>query len=264
MKNQFSSVKQLASVAITAGILCFGSSANGQESTTYAPDPPDRAGDESKVTAAEDTAPKPSKVGSMAPVGQKPSKAELEKQKAAGGGTPTTTKPAAGGTGTGALADTDRQFLMMAAKDGMKEVHMGQMAAQQGQSAEVKKLGQQIAADHTKANQQLMAIAAKKGIKPDTGHKMEKMSKKDMANFDQAWIGMMINDHQKDIAAFQRQAQNGTDPDLKNFAKKTLPVLQKHLKMVQQAQQKMGSGGTAPNTTGTGERTGATTAKSGR
>ncbi|MDQ3625537.1 MAG: DUF4142 domain-containing protein, partial [Verrucomicrobiota bacterium] len=78
---------------------------------------------------------------------------------------------------------------------------------------------------------------------------------------DQAWIGMMINDHQKDIAVYQRQVQQGADPELKAFAKKTLPVLQKHLKMVQQAQKKMGSGGTNP--AGMGANAGAAT-KTGR
>lgn len=262
MKNQLSLVKQLAAVAVfTAGILCFASSANGQESTTYAPDPPDRTGDESKVTAAEDTAPKPGKVGSMAPVGTKPSKAELAKQKAAEGSPAASASPGAKAPTAAGLSNTDRTFLMMAAKDGMKEVQMGQMAAKEGQSAEVKKMGSQIAADHTKANEQLMAIATKKGIKPDTKHKMDKMSKTDMANFDQAWLAMMVNDHQKDIAAFQRQAQQGTDPELKAFAKKTTPVLQKHLKMVQQAQKKMGSG--SPNPAGTGANASAP-AKTGR
>ena len=153
-------------------------------------------------------------------------------------------------TAGGELSKQDSDFMKTAAKDGMKEVHMGQMAAQQGQSAEVKKMGSQIAADHTKANQQLMSIAEKKGVKLDTKHKMDKMSKKDMENFDQAWLAMMVKDHQKDIAAYQQQAQQGTDPDLKSFAKKTLPVLQKHLKMVQKAQKKMGSGTTSGSATG--------------
>jgi len=42
-----------------------------------------------------------------------------------------------------------------------------------------------------------------------------------------------IRDHQKDIAEFQQEAQSGTDPALKAFAQKTLPVLQKHLQMAQ-------------------------------
>ena len=249
MKNQLSLVKQLAVVAVTGSMVCFASSANGQ-------------------AAAPEPTVEPTRVGSMSAIGQKPRKSDKEKQADADAadaqkaGTTTTSQTAAGTSTTGAanapgaMSDTDRSFLMQAAKDGMKEVHMGQMAAQQGQSDTVKKLGQQIAADHQKANQQLMAIAAKKGVKPDTRATEHGMTKRDMKNFDQAWLGMMINDHQKDIALYQRQAQQAADPDLKAYAKKTLPVLQKHLKMVQQAQQKMGSGGTNP--AGMGPNAGAT------
>ena len=251
MKNQLSLVKQLAAVAVvTTGMACFASQATAQSAAPEATIAPDR-------------------VGSMGSVGQKPRKADKEKQADANAdaqkaGTTTTSQTKGGATtggpnaqaGAGQMSDADRQFMMTAAKDGMKEVHMGQMAAQQGQSDTVKKLGQQIAADHTKANQQLMAIAAKKGVKPDTRATEHGMSKRDMKNFDQAWIGMMINDHQKDIGLYQRQAQNGADPDLKAYARKTLPVLQKHLKLVQAAQKKMGSGATNPG--GTAPAAGAT------
>jgi putative membrane protein len=230
MKTTVSSLSRLGFAAVVAGAFCVANVASAQVKQA---DAPDDAPPVQKTT--------------MAPVGAKPSKAELAKRQAeeeAAGTSTTSTKPSqqqqARGS-TAALSDMDRQFIMNAARDGMKEVHMGQMAAQQGQSDEVKKLGSRIAADHTKANNQLMEIAAKKGVKLDTRHKMAKMSKRDMENFDQAWLAMMVNDHQKDIAAFQRQGQQGTDPELKKFAKSTLPVLQRHLKMVQDAQQKMGS-----------------------
>ena len=95
-----------------------------------------------------------------------------------------------------------------------------------------------IAADHYESQSAIDGAGGKEGHQAPTDHKMDKMSKKDMANFDQAWLGMMVNDHQKDIAAFQRPAQQGSDPEVKGFAKKTLPVLQKHLKMVQQRRRK--------------------------
>ena len=174
----------------------------------------------------------------------------------------TTTTGKAATTG-GELSKQDSDFLKEAAKDNMKEVHMAQMATEHGQSADVKKMGSQIASDHRKANEQLMELAEKKGVKIDTKHKMDKMSKKDMENFDQAWLAMMVKDHQKDIAEYQRQAQQGTDPDVKSFVKKTLPVLQKHLKMVQNAQKKMGAGTATERGTTTGSPSPAAT-KSGR
>lgn len=148
--------------------------------------------------------------------------------------------PAAGNAATGSTATSaktnldraDRDFMMTAAKGGMMEVHMGEMAQKMGQSADVKKIGARMVADHTKANNQLMTLAQTKGVKLDTRHKMSKM---DSANFDQQYLAEMLKDHQKDIALFQREAQSGSDADLKQFAAKTLPTLQQHLQMVQAA-----------------------------
>ncbi|HEX8678517.1 MAG TPA: DUF4142 domain-containing protein, partial [Chthoniobacterales bacterium] len=160
--------------------------------------------------------------------------------------TPPAAQPgAAAGSGL-ELGALDKSFMMQAGKDGMMEVHMGQMAQQQGQSAEVKKLGGMIVADHTKANTQLMGIAQKKGLKLDTNHKMKKLDKN---NFDQAWLGQMVKDHQKDIQAYDSAAKNASDPEVKSFAKKTLPVLQKHLKAVEAAQAKVGTGPGVPTGT---------------
>jgi putative membrane protein len=43
----------------------------------------------------------------------------------------------------------------------------------------------------------------------------------------------MVKDHQKEVAEFQKQAQSGSDPEVKSFAVKYLPVLQQHLQMAQ-------------------------------
>lgn len=136
----------------------------------------------------------------------------------------------------GTLDRKDRDFMMTAAKGGMMEVHMGEMAQKMGQSADVKKIGARMVADHTKVNGQLMALASSKGVKLDTRHKMDKM---DSANFDQMYLDQMVKDHNKDIADFQTEAKNGMDPELKSFAAKNLPTLQSHLKMVKDAQAKM-------------------------
>ncbi len=137
------------------------------------------------------------------------------------------------------LDSKDRDFMMKAAKGGMMEVHMGQMAEKQGQSADVKKIGARMVADHTKVNNELMALAQTKGVKLDTRHKMDKM---DAANFDQMYLDQMVKDHEKDIAEFETEAKSGMDPELKSFASKNLPTLKKHLEMVKAAQGKMKKG----------------------
>ncbi len=49
----------------------------------------------------------------------------------------------------------------------------------------------------------------------------------------------MVKDHEKDLAEFQKEAQSGTDPDLKKFADNTSKVISKHLQMAKETQGKL-------------------------
>jgi putative membrane protein len=51
------------------------------------------------------------------------------------------------------------------------------------------------------------------------------------------FVNHEIRDHEKDIKKFQKEADTGSDPQVKQFAQQQLPVLKKHLQMAQQAQQ---------------------------
>ena len=69
----------------------------------------------------------------------------------------------------------------------------------------------------------------------DTKHKseMDRLSTMSGNAFDAAYMQHMVQDHQKTIADFQKQAESGSDPALKSFAQKQLPILQQHLQMAQ-------------------------------
>ncbi len=136
-----------------------------------------------------------------------------------------------------ALSDKDKAFMKEAAMGGMMEVDMGKMAQQKGKSADVKKIGGTMVADHGKANTELMGIAKKKGVDLSK-EKAPKHSMND-ANFDKEYLDMMMQDHQKDLASFQAEAKNGSDADVKAFASKTSMVIKKHLDMVKAAKAKM-------------------------
>lgn len=135
------------------------------------------------------------------------------------------------------LSAKDKSFMEEAAKGGMMEVEMGRMATKQGKSDAVKMIGKRMVSDHTKANNELMAIAKKKGV--DLSKEKPKMEKLNDANFDKEYINAMVKDHEKDLTAFQAEAKNGSDPDVKAFAAKTSEVVKKHLAMVKEAQAKM-------------------------
>jgi putative membrane protein len=138
---------------------------------------------------------------------------------------------------TTALSDKDKAFMKEAAKGGMMEVDMGKMAQQKGKSADVKKFGSTMVTDHTKAGNELMAIAKKKGV--DLSKEKGKMMKLNDATFDKEYINAMVKDHEEDLAAFQAEAKNGSDADVKAFASKTSAMIKKHLDMAKAAQAKL-------------------------
>jgi putative membrane protein len=58
---------------------------------------------------------------------------------------------------------------------------------------------------------------------------IQDLSQKSGSDFDKAYINYMVDDHKEDVKTFTDQSKKIQDPDLKAFAIKTLPVLQKHL-----------------------------------
>ncbi len=142
----------------------------------------------------------------------------------------------------------DHKFAMEAAQGGMAEVQLGNLAKDHASSDDVKKFGQQMVDDHSKANDQLKSIASQAGMTSptDIGPKnqalMDRLSKLNGAAFDRAYMTAMVKDHKMDVADFQKEANSGKDANLKKFAADTLPTLQMHLKMAQDTASKTGSG----------------------
>ncbi|WP_145914769.1 DUF4142 domain-containing protein, partial [Pseudomonas syringae group genomosp. 3] len=48
-------------------------------------------------------------------------------------------------------------------------------------------------------------------------------------SFDQAYANNQVSAHEQAIKLYKEEAENGKDPELKAFAKATLPTLEKHL-----------------------------------
>lgn len=135
----------------------------------------------------------------------------------------------------------DIEFMKHAASDGVAEVKLGQLALDKSSSPQVKKLAQRIVDDHTKANDELRTLArGKKETLPsppdDDATAAAAFKDKDGVKFDQAWADMMVKNHQKAVELFTTEKRQAQDPDIRNFADKTLPVLNTHLEMARALQ----------------------------
>ena len=155
------------------------------------------------------------------------------------GGTSASTNSGKSSGRNGGLASGERKFIETAARHGMAEVQMGQMAQQKAQNPQVKDFAGRMVTDHGKANEELKTLASSKGVQIPTDldrehkNKSEKLQKASADKFDRDYMEAMVKDHKNDVKEFEKQAKNAKDPEVKAFAQKTLPVLQAHLQAAQ-------------------------------
>jgi putative membrane protein len=147
-----------------------------------------------------------------------------------------------------AQTNPDLKFVREAAMGGMMEVTLGRMAQTQGSSQQVKDLGTMMVNDHSKANDELLALAKSKNITvPTTLDKnmqaqVDRLSRLSGKAFDNAYANLMVKDHRKDIAEFQKEARMGKDADIKSWAAGKIATLQSHLSHAEMLQVNKGTG----------------------
>jgi putative membrane protein len=134
---------------------------------------------------------------------------------------------------TRTLSSADKTFIKDAAKGGMMEVAMGRVAEKNATDSEVKNFGARMVKDHGKANEELKTIAKEE--------KVDLPAEKEAGKWksDKDYMDAMVKDHEKDLAAFEKEAKNGSDSDVKSFASKTAEVVRTHLEMAKKIDAKL-------------------------
>jgi len=145
-----------------------------------------------------------------------------------------TRSPFAEGQGTDR---SDQAFVTKASESGIAEVELGKLGSAQAHDAEVKRFAERMVTDHRKANEELTALARKKGytlaagIGKDHREAALHVGKLQGEQFDRQFMAQMVKDHEAAVELFASEAQSGQDADLKEWAGKTLPTLREHLRM---------------------------------
>jgi putative membrane protein len=100
--------------------------------------------------------------------------------------------------------------------------------------------------DHQKANKEVEQLASKEGVQLPmslTGKhkdKKEKISQLSGKEFDRAYMTYMLRDHAKDVKEFERGAHALKNPQIRQWAEGTLPVLKQHLQKARQIASSIG------------------------
>jgi putative membrane protein len=147
-------------------------------------------------------------------------------------------------------ANADQDFIANAAKGNRAEVTLGKMVASKTKDPSVRQFAQQMVKDHSTALNELTQLAQSKnitlpeGLPDDATALQSKLSSATGKSLDKDYMDGMVDDHKKDVSEFQDASQNAKDPDVKQWAAKTLPTLQAHLQKAEQIDAKVGGGKT--------------------
>ncbi len=138
------------------------------------------------------------------------------------------------------LSADDRSFVMKAAMGGMMEVQAANIVLKNSSNERIKNFASMMVRDHSNANNELKSLASAKGLMiPEDSLNMKNkahvdaMEKMQGKALDNHYVGMMLNDHKKDVAEFEKESNAANDADLKNWSGKMVPTLKMHLDSIQ-------------------------------
>jgi putative membrane protein len=150
----------------------------------------------------------------------------------------------------GAQAAEDK-FLKEAADHNLAEVQLGKLASERAQSDDVKKFAKRMVDDHQKAYDEVKQLAQSKNVQVPSEVSAAKKKEHDRlarmqgAEFDRAYMQMMVREHNHDVKTFQDKSKNAKDADVKNWVGQTLPTLQDHQQMAKDVANQMQAGAKA-------------------
>ena len=130
------------------------------------------------------------------------------------------------------ISTKDYRFAMSAAKTGLMQLKLGELAVLKGTSENVKKIGSEMVKRHQEftkevrllTNERSVFVAGELDAKQQRSY--EKLSEKSGADFDRSYLKHMRNGHENVISDFEKEIKYGDDAELISWATATLPILE--------------------------------------
>ena len=154
-------------------------------------------------------------------------------------GAPTTSAPTTSAQAR-TLAVADTAFVREASAGNLLEVRLGTLAAQKTSNVAVKQFADRMVTDHTVMGNQWAALVANDRLPVNVGldaaqqQSVTRLESLPVAEFDRAYMNTMVQDHQQDVATFQRLGLTAQSADVRQLATSGLATIQQHLSMAQQ------------------------------
>ncbi|MEO3808965.1 DUF4142 domain-containing protein [Sphaerisporangium sp. B11E5] len=142
-------------------------------------------------------------------------------------------------TDSGPIGPADRDFLAKVRQAGLWEIPTGQQAQERAGSQRVKEVGLQLAADHTKLDEQVRAVAAKLRVKiPSTPSAdqqawMAELSQLEGEAYDKVFADRLRAAHGKVFAAVALVRAGTKNDEIRAFAQVAVDVVMKHMTLLE-------------------------------
>jgi len=141
---------------------------------------------------------------------------------------------------------TVSEFMQQAMQSDAYETQTSRVAVQRAQSPAVRAYAQKMISDHGKTSAGLMHMRgettastgamqqpASAPLDPRRTEMLRELQAAGGSSFDQSYVQQQVMAHQEAVTLFSSYVQNGTDQNLRSFARETLPTLQAHLRQAQ-------------------------------
>src|SRR5258706_5237644 len=141
-------------------------------------------------------------------------------------------------TAANQLAQVDKDFVQAATMSSSTEIDAAKLVQSNSSDKDAKSFARHMMLDHTKLTAQLK-MAAPHGVEVPKDNSdtrlLDSLKPLQGKEFDQAYISKVgLEGHRQAIAAFEREALDGQNADLKKAAGKALPVIKEHYQRAQE------------------------------
>jgi putative membrane protein len=134
-----------------------------------------------------------------------------------------------------AINAQDSAFLQFSAQMNRAEIELNEMALTKGKDSSIVKYAERMLTEHKEALNELDSLARGKAIVLNQASDSEQMRIKESLSkliglaFDTMFIDVQRRNHEKGIAAYRAELDNGANLEIRNYATKYLDALQLHM-----------------------------------
>jgi len=145
------------------------------------------------------------------------------------------------------ISSQDRTFMDEASQINLTEISLGSYMRAHATTSVAKNLGASYARDHTAAQANLRALALRLHVTLPTtpGLESESLAARIEAqtgqSMDAAFAKASVGGHKAAIAIFKKEESAGSNPAVKAYAARYLPMLQMHLRWAEHAESAIGA-----------------------